>query len=96
MPCYMTGSAEGDARLAADEARAQVTKLTEILCAQMRALEKVDPGLIHKSAKAWWEEHKKIDAQRRTELEYMADRMRRKGQILKKLTDEECEILGIK
>ena len=64
MPCYMTGSAEGDARLAAHEAREAATKLTRLLCAACAALEAA--GLVdaaNAELSDWWSEHKRIDTE---------------------------------
>jgi hypothetical protein len=62
MPCYHTGSAEGDARLVANEARKEVTRLTRLLCAAMRAHDASTN--MPASVVAWWAEHKRVDATR--------------------------------
>ncbi len=65
MPCYMTGRAEGDARMHADEARRRATKTTDMLC---RVLTDVEAGYGFRSldddVHDWWREHKKIDQER--------------------------------
>jgi 2-oxo-4-hydroxy-4-carboxy--5-ureidoimidazoline (OHCU) decarboxylase len=68
MPCFITGSAAGDAQLAADEARAEATKVTRMLCAAMKELEHYE--MLHlvrevPDLNAWWVEHKRIDAERK-------------------------------
>lgn len=64
MPCYYTGSAEGDAALAHEESnkkhKSTITKLTRMLCDSCKEMEA--KGIeIPKSVKAWWIRHKKID-----------------------------------
>ena len=66
MPCYLTGSAEGDARLDAAEARKEVTKLTRLLCEAMECLEHHGCDHISPAARSWWTAHKKVDAKRRS------------------------------
>lgn len=83
MPCYITGSADGDARLVTDELRKEADRLNKMLCALMELLEfRSDwsnrletavypnvPGL-----KKWWTNHKKIDEERREEEKSSADK----------------------
>ena len=59
MPCYITGSAEGDTLLSLeDEYKRELTKLTRISCKLARQLEdnKIE---ILKGCRAWWVKHKK-------------------------------------
>jgi hypothetical protein len=69
MPCYATGTAEGDARLGEQEARAEVTKLTRLLCTAMHIVSKatiwVTPAT--EELEEWWEEHQMIDRRRKKE-----------------------------
>lgn len=74
MPCYYTGSAEGDRELAreeqAEKLAAKITELTRFLCAACQVIEahKCDSGAglpLPKGLDAWWNAHKKIDAKRR-------------------------------
>lgn len=68
MPCFITGSAEGDAQLAASEARAEATKVTRLLCTVMETLEYGDDEHLVRDVPnlhAWWAEHKRIDAERK-------------------------------
>lgn len=60
MPCYITGTAEGDEKLFHDE---EMTKLTQMLCETLRALE-ASNGKVPESVKSWWASHKKVDAKR--------------------------------
>lgn len=60
MPCYYTGSAEGDARLDAEIARKELTETTELLCKTMKWLE-VNNMQIPEFAKNWWKKHQKSD-----------------------------------
>ena len=69
MPCFYTGSAEGDARYAADEAskraakyKKELDRLTDLLCKAGRARHNgiVPPVEVRK----WWAEHRCQDAKR--------------------------------
>lgn len=94
MPCYQTGSAEGDARLTASEAQDEATKLCEMLCAACQYIEKYNI-LMPPSIKKWWNNHKKIDKERikREKLELEDKRIAVTAK--KKLSKREREILGI-
>lgn len=62
MPCFYTGSAEGDARLNAAESHKALTKATRVLCKTCKWLEK--SNLMDHSPselKKWWTSHKKVD-----------------------------------
>lgn len=63
MPCYVTGSEAGDARLAAqetaDRARKDRLALTRLLCLACQTLEA--HKLMIPELKDWWKEHKKQD-----------------------------------
>lgn len=71
MPCYYTGSAEGDARLASEEAHKQVTKLAGLLCESCLAMEKARLKMPDGTA-AWWNEHKTIDKAARSSAKRLA------------------------
>ena len=96
MPCYATGSAEGDARLDAHESAQEVTYLTRMLCAVCSNLElPTVKGLSYLSleGQAWWKEHKLIDAER---VQEEKDREQEKALAVKarsRLTNEEYEAL---
>jgi hypothetical protein len=60
MPCYVTGSAEGDAELAAADAIKELTKVTRLLCLVCKEAEK-NNGELPKSVWDWWEKHSKQD-----------------------------------
>lgn len=69
MPCYYTGSAEGDARYAAEQAndlanryRKELDKLTDLLCKAGKCYERGTPA--PKELRDWWQKHKKEDAKR--------------------------------
>ncbi len=68
MPCYYTGSAEGDAQLAAKEAREElgktITELNRYLCAACHVLE-INGWPFPRGLDKWWKKHKKIDAKRK-------------------------------
>lgn len=80
MPCYYTGSALGDAELAAREARELVTELTRLLCSASARLERA--GLLEQKldpVRQWYEKHKETDEHRRG-----AERQRRRKQRSKR------------
>lgn len=61
MPCYVTGSREGDNALAWEEAhKRDVQKLTRLLCQALQLLEHTDTA-IPKGLTTWWEKHKDQD-----------------------------------
>ncbi len=74
MPCYYTGSAEGDRALAWEESAKEnaetITKLTQLLCEACTELYKVD-GLsrsynLSKDLDKWWKEHQRVDKKNKT------------------------------
>lgn len=68
MPCYTTGTAEGDARLSAERAAAEVTELTRILCAVGQQAVRYGWLLrLPASFQAWWAKHEEIDQRVRKE-----------------------------
>jgi hypothetical protein len=90
MPCTYTGSIEGDRALASSET---ITELTQVICQFMSNLENVGAleqdyiwDCVPIKLEEFWNEHKKIDAVRREAVRIAA---------LKKLTDEEKEVLGL-
>ena len=103
MPCYATGSAEGDAILAASEASKRLTEVTDMLCSVMRALEKRGRDgerFIEESCKTnvqkWWSDHKRIDAEKQRAAREEQNRRILAEQALKKLSPEELAALGYK
>lgn len=74
MPCYVTGSAEGDAQLAAREAREAATLATRLLCEVMEVLpDGIRDGLYLAvpGLPVWWSKHQQIDRERKArEAEY--------------------------
>lgn len=96
MPCYATGSAEGDARLAAKEANGKLTETTRLLCEACRLLEQ--NNIIDAASRKlirWWIAHKKTDKERiERELQEKRREQVRK-EALSKLSDEERRVLGL-
>lgn len=94
MPCYATGSAEGDARLDANEAQAELTKVSDLLC---KACARMDLHHIpmQASVRKWWDEHQEIDRkrlkQRAADLQQQEDRK----VAMKKLTPNDRAALGL-
>lgn len=74
MPCYVTGTREGDLALSADEARAEATKLAQLLCKACDALEW--QLRMPDEVNAWWRAHKAVDANRRAVEEREKDKRR--------------------
>lgn len=66
MPCYYTGSAEGDLRLAAEEREKTMTQLTQLLCKSCKELSKY-AFMQHwpEDLRKWYSNHKKVDAERK-------------------------------
>jgi hypothetical protein len=98
MPCYYTGSAEGDARLAAEEAQTALTNVTQMLCALMTLIETHHDYLmpdVPSNVRIWWDRHKEIDkkreAQRKREEKVYAARKAARA----KLSRAERKLLGI-
>lgn len=96
MPCTVTGSFEGDARLAESEANARATRATQVACDAMRALKKA--GLLHTVSDhslEWFEEHEKIDRARIEREREQVERFRLRNEAIKKLSPEERALLGL-
>lgn len=93
MPCYYTGSAEGDANLAAKEARDALTEVTALLCSMCSAYEN-NQGVPAAVAK-WWSQHKKMDRETRMRTSLEANRRFLRQKALKKLSKAEREALGL-
>lgn len=68
MPCYYTGSAEGDAKLAYQEATEALTEVTSLLCELCAYVEAGGGrGTLPERVQEWWEKHQRIDAKRKRE-----------------------------
>lgn len=65
MTCYITGSAEGDARLSADEANKEATHTTALLCEVIDSMTPAQRNGLSGMAKAWWDNHKVVVAEAR-------------------------------
>lgn len=63
MPCYYTGSREGDLELNLEESHKVVTKLTRLLC---EACKKIPEKDMSKKLRKWCKQHKKIDNSKET------------------------------
>ena len=97
MPCYLTGSLEGDLRLETSEAREQATLMTRRACAALEILTR--EGLLNElpsDVRDWWKKHQAIDLERKTrerEQERIDEIAR---QAIAKLNEEEQRALGLK
>lgn len=106
MPCYYTGSAEGDRELARHEAREAnnkdsellITKLTSMLCF---LCEKIENGETvswvniedseNKTIVDFWTEHKLRDKKRKEEI-----RKKALIRLSKEFTQEEIDLMSLK
>lgn len=101
MPCYATGSAEGDANLALSEAQEEATRVTEMLCSVMRNLDILGQSTIAPgNVQDWWKRHKKLDRQRaerdeREKQKAQAIRLKRLKTEIANLSQDEKEALGL-
>ncbi len=66
MPCYVTGTAAGDAQLHAEEARERATEVTRLLCVAVAAMREQN-ALIPAEVEAWAMRHDAIDRRHRNE-----------------------------
>ena len=96
MPCYATGSAEGDAQLSAREARQEATENARAACDALAVLEQfVEFNQLKPATQRWWRRHKKIDRERRADEAARKNRKEVRQRGLSKLTAEEREELGL-
>ena len=107
MPCYMTGSYEGDLKLQKDELAEQATNVTQLLCTLCEEIELYNNGLpkeftcfrqfrFPSNVNQWWKKHKEIDRKRKLEEELEKTIENKKKKAISKLTPEEKYLLGIK
>lgn len=67
MPCYYTGTREGDLELQAEEHGAELVALTRMLCSTIKNITKShssahrDKFLLSKETQAWWKAHQARD-----------------------------------
>lgn len=95
MPCYVTGSEAGDARLAQSETYEKLIGVTRLLCVTCESLPRTAIDKLPKSVQIWWAEHERIDMERRVEDHKRLKRKKIKEDTLKKLSQEERQILGL-
>lgn len=91
MPCYYTGTREGDLELNLEEKSEALTKVTRLLCEVCQKFE----GKLPKNAQVWWSEHKEIDRERqeRETRDKMRDTLIKSAKS--KLTQAEREAMGL-
>jgi hypothetical protein len=65
MPCYYTGTAEGDAKLQRNEANKALTKVTRLLCRLCRHHDKYSLLDMPPEVRKWWKKHQMIDNKRK-------------------------------
>lgn len=100
MPCYITGSREGDLELSSRQASQRATEAARAACEALSIVEaRGDLAECSAETQEWWAEHKRIDrerAGRESELErIMREHEQAKRDALAKLTDEERRVLGV-
>ena len=96
MPCYYTGSAEGDAKLAAQETHKKLTEVTRVACEALRMIEHMgDLGGLTAETRGWWIEHKKVDVERIAAEKRKTTKRKLQQSGLSKLTKEEKDALGL-
>lgn len=93
MPCYYTGSAEGDAQLEAEIARKKLTEVTAMLCELCDFVESEERNLPDHIA-AWWDEHTKVDRERRRR-ERRELYLLRKAQLQQQMEDLDQEFSDV-
>jgi hypothetical protein len=96
MPCTITGTFEGDARLEASEANQDATRATQVACEALRLLKQ--RGLLHEvtdDSLAWFQYHEAVDRRR---IEADREAIRRdnlRSAALAKLSPEERAALDL-
>ena len=66
MPCFYTGSAEGDAQLAAQEAREELTEVTRVACELAKLATPKKFVKLSEKTQDWVLEHRKTDKKNKT------------------------------
>ena len=101
MPCmsYDTNWANSDSDSRVKKLKAECDKLARIACAAMTELEKQgkEDFLILKNEEVghWWAKHKEADRKEQERLTEIERKKRVKEEALKRLTEEEKELLGL-
>lgn len=109
MPCYVTGSREGDAELAASENYQEAKKLRAMLCgvltaarkvhqlrAVLKAVDEAECGVTQEAIAQWWAKHQEADEDRKRRDARDREDHRLREQARQKLSAEERRVLGIK
>lgn len=99
MPCYATGSAEGDARMDAREAQIAAVAATRAACElvamlRSRGMRKMLNQLTP-ATKAWIVEHDAKDAREKQRVAAEKERAKARAAALKKLNAVERKALGL-
>ena len=96
MPCYYTGSKEGDLQLSLQESHEATTKLARMLCTAMEHIEQTGCGLpIDVELTNWWASHKQLDADRAVRDLEQAHLENLRSTAMSKLTPTERKALGL-
>lgn len=94
MPCYITGSAEGDARLSEQEARRELEVVTRVAC-ELAEFASGFKRAFSKETTAWMADHARIDRARRLWERAREEERQIKSAALRKLTSKERKLLGV-
>lgn len=95
MPCYATGSREGDAELSAREAQQEALEATRAACEMMAKLKENDLSGLSKQTRAWIKKHVEIDRKRMKEKDDAVKQSLAAARGLAKLTKQERKALGL-
>lgn len=96
MPCYATGSRQGDLELSLSESQKIATKSTQRLCATLEVFEQFEEfNLLPADVKRWWKSHKEVDARRKFKQRQLAKKKRLAAAAKKKLSAEERRALNL-
>ena len=94
MPCYYTGSREGDLELSEREARATVTYLARLLCEAAKSLKAAHIPLGTELAR-WYRGHLELDDEREKRARGGRDAQEARARGLLKLSKAERVALGL-
>lgn len=94
MPCYATGSAEGDAQLAAAEVREELARVTRVAC-ELAEFARDFKRAFSKETTEWMADHARLDRARKLREQAREEERRIKNSALKKLSTKERKLLGV-
>lgn len=96
MPCYATGSRQGDLELSLNDAQKIATKATQRLCATLEVFEQYEEfNLLPADVKRWWRKHKEVDARRKFKARAIAKKKQLAAVAKRKLSPAERAALDL-